>query len=319
MGMNIYIAGYFQARINTTIYGLPGFLIRPSWILESYHYANIRLEKAMREGKYTMFLDSGAFSAFTQGASIDLNRYAAYIKKNQDIIHQAASLDIIGSGSEQGTYNNQKKLESLGCQVLPTHHARDHDDWLKRYLGEGYTHLCLGGMVPENSQYLQIWLDHVFSNYLTNPDGTAKVKVHGFGLTSVPLMTRYPFHSVDSTAWVMTSRFGQVFVDLPSGIRKIDFSLRSQKRRDIDSWHFQSLDRKHQDQIVARLEELEKTRIRYPQQEEQLKKATGWQQGWTPQCFANQYGWRDNFNIAFFERISKVAPDRFTKQQETLF
>lgn len=317
--MNLYMAGFFQARINTTIFGLPSFLIRPQWLLESFHYANVRLERALREGGFTIFLDSGAFSAFTQGSRIDIDAYAAYIKTNHDIIHQAASLDIIGRDSEAGTYANQKRLESLGCRVLPTHHARDRDEWLVRYLEDGYDYICLGGMVPENSRYLQIWLDHIFSKYLTNKDGTPKVKVHGFGLTSVPLINRYPWYSVDSTSWVLTSRFGQIYIDLPSGVHKIDFSARSQKRRDIDSWHFLSLSKKQQEPIIERLAELEEIRVKYPQEEAQLKKATGWDQGWNTKCFAEQYGWRDNFNIAFFERMAASAPDRFIKQQETLF
>lgn len=320
--MNIYMAGFFQARINTTIFGLPSFLIRPSWLLESFHYMNGRTERALREGKYTMFLDSGAFSAFTQGATIDLRDYANYVQQNQDIIDMAANLDVIGAGNEQETYNNQKKLEQMDAWVVPVHHARDRDQWLERYLDEGYEYLALGGMVPENTAYLLEWLDHVWDKYLTNPDGSAKVKVHGFGLTSIQLMSRYPWESVDSTSWVLTSRFGQIYIDLDdaaTNVKKIDFSARSMKRRDIDSWHFQSMTKPEQQQITERLQVLETRRVKYPQEEEELKKHVGWEQGWNPKCFAEQYGWRDNFNIAFFERMAAHAPTRFTKQQETLF
>jgi hypothetical protein len=36
--------------------------------------------------------------------------------------------------------------------------------------------------------------------------------VHGFGLTSLPLMLRYPWYSVDSTTWLMTSRMGSIYI-----------------------------------------------------------------------------------------------------------
>ena len=58
--------------------------------------------------------------------------------------------------------------------VLPVHHVRDNNNWLQRYIEEGYDYICLGGMVPETPQYLKEWLDHVWHNYLTNADGTRR-------------------------------------------------------------------------------------------------------------------------------------------------
>jgi hypothetical protein len=42
------------------------------------------------------------------------------------------------------------------------------------------------------TKLLRTWLDRVFSKFLTNPDSTPKVLVHGFGLSSPDLMFRYP-------------------------------------------------------------------------------------------------------------------------------
>jgi len=36
--------------------------------------------------------------------------------------------------------------------------------------------------------------------------------VHGFGLSALRLVLRYPWYSIDSTTWVMTGRMGAVFV-----------------------------------------------------------------------------------------------------------
>src|SRR6266581_8688419 len=49
------------------------------------------------------FLDSGAFGALTRGATIDLDRYIAWIKQHQDHLSPYASLDVIGDykGSAQ--------------------------------------------------------------------------------------------------------------------------------------------------------------------------------------------------------------------------
>ena len=93
-------------------------------------------------------MDSGAFSAFTLGAKLDLNKYARYLRQNADIVHVASNVDVIGRDKEQETYDNQKLLENLlGPNiVMPVHHVRDHDDWLKRYIDEGYDYIFIGGM-----------------------------------------------------------------------------------------------------------------------------------------------------------------------------
>jgi hypothetical protein len=67
-------------------------------------------------------------------------------------------------------------------------------------------------MVPISSPQLRIWLDRIWGKYLTHPDGTPKVRVHGFGLTSVPLMARYPWYSVDSSSWVQLGGMGNIFL-----------------------------------------------------------------------------------------------------------
>ena len=118
---------------------------------------------------------------FTQGIKVDLKAYARFVEQNHDIIEVAASLDFIGAGQEQQNYDQLKTLETMlgGKTILPVHHVRDRDEWLKRYLDEGYDYICLGGMVPETPPHLRKWLDHVWDKYLTNPDGTPRVKVHG--------------------------------------------------------------------------------------------------------------------------------------------
>ena len=55
-------------------------------ILESYHYiGSQRIVDQMREDGAKVFLDSGAFSAFTLGVEIDLPTYCEYIKRNRDL------------------------------------------------------------------------------------------------------------------------------------------------------------------------------------------------------------------------------------------
>jgi hypothetical protein len=330
--MRIYMAGVYHG--GRASQGTSSIHLRVSkkyeypWILESFHYADPSMLRAIRENKQTIFLDSGAFTMFMQGVKVDLKQYARFIFGNQDIIHIASNLDAIGEGHEQESYDRQKLLEQyLGDkkdQVKPVHHVRDRDDWLQRYLDEGCDYIFIGGMVPESTKDLLLWLDHVWHKYLTNADGTPKVKVHGFGLTTTDLMFRYPWYSVDSTRWVMESRFGGLLMDFPQpdgSIRdiNIDFSERSPQRYRIKSWHFWSLTPDEQEVILARLAELEAERIKDPEVEAAFETELGCKMGYNPEALGKSYGLRDIGNMEYFRRAMDRRIDRFTRPQDTLF
>jgi hypothetical protein len=166
-----------------------------------------------------LFLDSGAFSAFTQKVEIDILEYCAFIKEHN--IKHYSNLDVIGSAKE--TYKNQRIMERQGLRPIPVFHYGEDVKWLKRYLKKGYDYISLGGMVPISTPDLIVWLDHLFTNNLTDSKGMPKIKVHGFGLTSFVLMFRYPWYSVDSTSWVVTGRLGSIFIPVFRG-GKWDFS-----------------------------------------------------------------------------------------------
>jgi len=192
-----------------------------------------------REAGLDLFLDSGAFTAFSQGAEIRIDDYAAYIHQTADWWSVMSCLDAIGDA--EGSYNNLKALESNGCKVAPVFHCREDARWLVKYLDEGYDYILLGGMVPESTRWLHEWLDWLWGDYLTHPDGTPRVKVHGFGLTDQFLMFRYPWYSVDSSSWLMTGIFGSCVFNRPEGLRKIVFSENSPDAKKWTSWHYDRL------------------------------------------------------------------------------
>jgi len=156
-----------------------------------------------------LFLDSGAFSAFTQNTEININEYISFIKEHKNHLEVYANLDSIGDPKQ--TWKNQKVMEKAGLHPLPCFHYNEPIKYLKRYVKK-YDYIALGGMVPISTKDLQVWLDDMFQNYICDKDGMPKVKVHGFGMTSLVLMLRYPWYSVDSTSWVMASRMGTIYI-----------------------------------------------------------------------------------------------------------
>jgi hypothetical protein len=183
-------------------------------ILESYHYVSSqRYVDQMRADDAQVFLDSGAFSAYTLGVEIDLPTYCDYIKRNRDIwrvedgVVMASVLD--GIGDPLKTFENQKHMEFLGAKPLPCFHAGEDERYLEYYV-QNYEYITLGGMVGSSTKQLCIWLDRIWDKYLTDGSGRPRLKVHGFGITAIPIMERYPWHSVDSSSWIQSAAFGSI-------------------------------------------------------------------------------------------------------------
>lgn len=178
------------------------------WLLESYHYFNKpeQIERLRQSGE-KVFLDSGAFSAWSQGVQIDLPGYCRFIQQYQDCFTVASVLDVIGSA--EGTWENQQRMERLGTKPIPCYHYGEDPRWCD-YYASNYEYMALGGFGVATRRDMKMWLDEIWEKHLTDGSGRAKVKVHGFAVTAVPLMERYPWWSVDSSSWVQISSVGGV-------------------------------------------------------------------------------------------------------------
>lgn len=149
---------------------------------------------------FNIFLDSGAYSAFTQKKEIDLNEYIKFIKKNEKRLTVYASLDVIGDAEK--TYSNFKIMKEARLNPIPTFHIGSDFKWLEKYKNEPY--IALGGMVPYTARpsLLKKWLKKCFNII---PKTT---KVHAFGMTNPTIVRLFPFNSLDSTSWLTYSVWG---------------------------------------------------------------------------------------------------------------
>lgn len=223
-------------------------------ILESYHYVwKDKYVKGMREDGAKIFLDSGAFSAYTLGAKIHLPTYVDYIKRNMDIFRvedgvlMVAVLDGIGDPLE--TYRNQLTMEALGVKPMPCFHAGEDERYLEWYI-QNYEYISLGGMVGSSTKQLMLWLDRVWDKYLVDGSGKPRLKVHGFGITSIPIMERYPWWSCDSSSWVQAGSFGSI---VTPEFGPIAISDKSPQRHDA-GMHLSTLTPAEQDKVLQALE-----------------------------------------------------------------
>lgn len=251
-GQNRYVK--LTGREREIVHGLPH-------ILESWHYVGKqKYVDDMRREQAQVFLDSGAFSAYTLGIQLSVEEYCAYIKRNLDILRvedgvvMASVLDGIGDPLQ--TYRNQLEMEQRGVRPLPCFHAGEDERYLDYYVSN-YEYITLGGMVGSSTKQLCTWLDRMWDRYLTDPGtGRARLKVHGFGITAVDIMERYPWFSCDSSSWIQAAAFGSIVLPGASAsklIQPINVSEKSPAKHDWGQ-HITTLSPLEQDYLFQQLE-----------------------------------------------------------------
>lgn len=213
-----------------------------------------------------------------------LEKYIAFLHKHKDSIELYVTLDVIGNAEK--TWEIQKYIESCGLNPLPVFHYGEDFKWLKKYL-DNYDYIGVGGLATRVTKHsFLLWGDKVFGT-ITNNKGEPLVKVHGFAMTSIDLINRFPWASVDSTSWMMFSRFGQILT--PYGAILVS----SRKDQNGDSQH------KHHPQYI------------HNQSPEMKKKINEYleSKGYTLEEVSTSYNRRDEINILFFKDIENNHVD----------
>lgn len=183
-----------------------------------------RITLKPKQNKVRLFLDSGAYGAWSRGLSIDVKEYISYCKDNHELIHKLVNLDVIPGSfgrrdntqaevekSAKLSYANQQTIKAAGLAPIPVFHQGERLHWLELMLrdGEPYVGLSPSKFVRVDEQMK--WLDSVF-NIICDKDGRPYVETHGFAATSFKLITSYPWRSVDSTTWSLTPGYGQIII-----------------------------------------------------------------------------------------------------------
>lgn len=293
-----------------------------------------------KTNKVDLFLDSGAFSAWSQGEEIDIQEYISFIKKNEKHINLYSNLDVIGNAA--ATWENQKIMEKAGTNPVPVFHYGEDIKWLKKLLRKKYEYISLGGMVPISTKDLIPWLDDLWANYLTDEKGMPVCKVHGFGLTALRLMLRYPWYSVDSTSWVVTGRMGSVYIPRFKNGKwvydedswKIAVSNQSPSKKDLNQ-HYETLPPLQQRILMEYISfkgyKMGKSKFKTKPQDYQLKENEKWAEKKPKdktalrrveviieEGISNKYQLRDELNIIYFLDLEKSIqkwPWAFKKQK----
>jgi hypothetical protein len=177
-----------------------------------------------------LFLDSGAYGLYVRNVMPTGNykfydsiafweyvdRYAKFIKAYRPAFDHYANVDVIGD--PERSYEVQKYLEEThALSPVPAVHFGTSVEWLQRYLREGYPYIAFGGLAfrrkAGRTRESEHWLDQMFHELCpASNNHRPLVKVHGFGVTSFRMMSRYPWTSVDSTSYFKAAGFTGVYV-----------------------------------------------------------------------------------------------------------
>lgn len=185
------------------------------------------LQRLRKQGDF-LFLDSGAHSFFvsagtrrstsskaTKGKALDpkeyIDGYILWLEKYGQYFDVIAELDIAGVYGV--TYADicdwRKRMEKIGLKnkLCVVSHWKQFVKELGSYAPEWerlcheYPYMAIGDFPPEDvmDDHFRIW-KRVGNNN----------RIHGFAMTVMSALTKYPYYSADSTSWQAGTRFGLI-------------------------------------------------------------------------------------------------------------
>ena len=143
-------------------------------------------------------LDSGVFTARTQGREIDVDAYADACLELMETDPTLAEIISVDTGAyEEGnwrpTARNTERLWNRGVPAIPAFHFKEPWPVLEGYARE-YPKVAIGGLVGLAEPIKVRYAKECFARVWPKP-------IHGLGVGGRKSIMAVPWHSVDSTNW----------------------------------------------------------------------------------------------------------------------
>lgn len=223
MGFNLYLAG---GKVKTQ----DDIIIKRGC---DVLFSQINDRKAIKKflelmSNNKLFIDSGAYSAWSKNKPIDVDDYIKFINENTDKFTLFASVDDIpGELRRKPTLWEQRESPAKSWhnylymreqvkdkdKLLPVFHIGEDFRHLQNMLdatfnGEHIPYIGLGGTVGLACTVKEDWYKQCFK--IIQQSSNPNVKVHAFGMTNLEILENYPFESADSTTWLMAAINGEL-------------------------------------------------------------------------------------------------------------
>lgn len=146
-------------------------------------------------------LDSGAFSDRIElPRYLDAAREALSFEKPPRMVFSLDDLE-----DWQGSLRNYETVRDAGINAIPTYHYGRPSHMLHAICLE-FERLAVGGLARIRGRARQQFLDRVFRYCWSSGSGR---RIHGFGIGDATSLFGYPFDTVDSSTWSISSRTGE--------------------------------------------------------------------------------------------------------------
>jgi len=175
------------------------------------------------DDNFEIMLDSGAFTAWTKGDEVTLDHlirdYSTLIEDfgypiekiwliNLDKIPGApgrtASEEEVEEAIKISDENFNRLEEVFGARVVPVFHQNENEARLA-VVADMAQYICISPRNDLGERHRRTWSQEVHAKL---PPG---IRTHGLATTGFPMMTKVPWHSVDSATWIMIAAYGHVY------------------------------------------------------------------------------------------------------------
>lgn len=165
---------------------LPPFLAdRPHWRIRSW------------------VMDSGAYSVFNAGRTIDLDRYIACCQEQaatDPALDGVIALDVIGDW--RAGLRNVERMWAVGVPAWPVWHIGEPESLLVGYARD-YPKMCVGGVAMLRGPARRKFAEQVFARVWPK-------KIHGLAIGNRTDVLAVPWDSVDASSWETNpAKFGR--------------------------------------------------------------------------------------------------------------
>lgn len=134
-----------------------------------------------------------------------LEAYIEYVLEHEHKLDMYVAMDIIYNA--KASWEVMQYMETCGLLPVPVFHYGEPWKYLERYL-DNYEYVGVGGLGQRTSVQSYITFGDEIFKRVCDKHGRPRNKMHGFAMTSVQLMKRYPWYSCDSSTWTSLSRNG---------------------------------------------------------------------------------------------------------------
>lgn len=204
---------YFAGAENTshlevlTSQGVKNFLFSYYYLRESDVKIIGYLNRKLDWKEMSIFLDCGAYTAWSQNTTINLQQYIEFIKHNEEYLTAYSALD--DKNSVENTKANLKAMEDAGLKPVPVYHMTMKDwDYLEE-LCKTHDYVALGAIAGEGGDRGELE-----RNLRRAVDIATKYKTrfHAYGVTIYDILAKTAIYSCDLTSWLVGGKNGQLLL-----------------------------------------------------------------------------------------------------------